>query len=154
MKKRKHRLVLEQMSAKLKPFYEASGVQPPPVGWINGIRTGLGMSLAQLGKRSKKTAQGVRALEQREKSGAITLQSLREIAEAMDMQLVYAIIPKNETLRQMVNRVAEKKAKEIVTRTNSTMNLENQGVGKEKLEMTLLEKKEELKNEIPRFLWD
>jgi predicted DNA-binding mobile mystery protein A len=154
MNKRKHRLILEQISARLKPFYEVSGVQPPRTGWINAIRTGLGMSLAQLGKRAKKTAQGVRALEQREKTGAITLQSLKEIAEAIDMQLVYAIIPKGETLRQMVDRTAEKKAREIVNRTNSTMNLENQGVGQERLEMTVLEKKEELKNEIPRFLWD
>jgi predicted DNA-binding mobile mystery protein A len=112
------------------------------------------MSLSQLGRRVSKTAQGVRALEQREKSGGITLQSLKEIAEALDMQLVYAIVPKKGTLKEMVDAKALEKARMIVDRTNITMDLEQQGLQQDRLLAIVNEKKEELKNEMPKFLWD
>ena len=100
------------------------------------------------------TPQGIKAVEERERSKSITLQSLEEIAASLDMQLVYAIIPKKGTLKQMVDERAEEKAKEIVKRTNTTMLLENQQLKNEKLRGALMEKKEELKNEMPRLLWD
>lgn len=154
MKNRKSRLILDQISAKLKPYAQLTGTPPQPTGWINSIRTALGMSLNQLGKRADKSAQGVRALEQREKSGAITLQLLREIAEALDMELVYAIVPRKGTLKQMVDKKAEEKAREIVKRTHASMTLEDQQLKNSKLMGIVMEKKEELKNEMPKFLWD
>jgi predicted DNA-binding mobile mystery protein A len=153
MKDRRQKLILEQVSRKLEGFQALAAAQQPS-GWIHSIRTAINMSLSQLGKRSGKTPQGVRALEQREKSGAITLQSLREIAEAMDMQLVYAIVPKSGTLEDLVDLAAEKKAEEIVTRTSGTMELEDQQVRRQRLIKAMMEKREELKNEMPKFLWD
>ncbi len=154
MKKRKNRLILEQVSTKLKSYAALADVHPQPTGWIHTIRTAIGMSLAQLGKRAGMTAQGVRALEQREKMKSVTLQSLEEIARALDMQLIYAIVPKNGTLKQMVNEKAEQKAKEIVKRTHSSMTLEDQQLKNAKLMDMVMEKKEEFKNEMPKFLWD
>lgn len=154
MKSRKQKLVLEQTSNKLKPFQSLLSIQQQPLGWINTIRTAINMSLAQAGKKVGMTAQGVRALEQREKSGAITLQSLREIAEALDMQLVYAIIPKQGTLEEMVDRKTEDKAREIVNRTSTSMALEDQENAKGRLMNAYTEKKNELKTEMPKFLWD
>lgn len=153
MKNRKQRLILEQVSNKLAGLERLVSVQQPS-GWINTIRVALNMSLSQLGKRTGKTAQGVRALEQREKSGAITLQSLRDIAEAMDMKLIYAIVPKTGTLEEMVNEKVALKAQEIVNRTNTTMALEDQENAKARLLEAFAEKKIELKNEMPKFLWD
>lgn len=153
MKNRKQRLILEQVSTKLEGLERLGSIQQP-TGWINTIRTALNMSLSQLGKRVRKTAQGVRALEQREKSGAITLQSLRDIAEAMDMKLVYVIVPKSGTLEEMVNEKVALKAQEIVNRTNTTMALEDQENAKARLLEAFAEKKIELKNEMPKFLWD
>ena len=153
MKKHKKRLILKQVSTKLAAFNLLSPIQQPS-GWINTIRTALNMSLSQLGKRAGKTAQGIRALEQREKSGSITLQSLRAIAEAMDMKLVYTIVPKSGTLEEMVNEKVALKAREIVNRTSNSMGLENQENAKAKLLEAFAEKKIELKNEMPKFLWD
>jgi predicted DNA-binding mobile mystery protein A len=154
MKSQKQRLILEQTSNKLAVLQGLQHVPKQPSGWINTIRTALNMSLSQLGKRARKTAQGVRALEQREKSGAITLQSLQEIAEAMDMKLVYAILPKEGTLEDMVTIKAEEKAREIVNRTDTSMALEDQAMAKGSLMNAFIEKKNELKNEMPKFLWD
>lgn len=154
MKDKKKRLILEQMSTKLALYPPVKANQVQPTGWINSIRTSLGMSLAQLGKRAGMTAQGIKALEQREKQKSVTLQSLEEIANAMDMQFVYALIPKNGTLQQMVEQKAEEKAKEIVNRTHTSMSLEDQQLKSSKLMQLISEKKEELKNEMPKFLWD
>ena len=153
MKNRKQRLILEQVSKKLEGFEQLGTVQQPS-GWINTIRTALNMSLSQLGRKAGKTAQGVRALEQREKSGAITLQSLKDIAEAMDMRLVYAIVPKSGTLDEMVNERVALKAQEIVNRTSTSMALEDQENAKARLMEAFAQKKIELKNEMPKFLWD
>lgn len=154
MKNKKNRLILEQVSTKLASYAPVKANQIQPTGWINSIRTALGMSLAQLGKRAGMTAQGVRALEEREKSKSVTLKSLEEIAIAMDMQLVYVLIPKDGTLQQMVEQKAEEKAKEIVSRTHTSMALEDQQLKSSKLTQLISEKKEELKNEMPKFLWD
>jgi predicted DNA-binding mobile mystery protein A len=153
MKGHKQRLILEQVSRKLERFGDLAAVQQSS-GWVNTIRTSLNMSLSQLGKKANKTPQGTRALEQREKSGAITLQSLREIAEAMDMKLVYAIVPKAGTLEEMVNERVALKAQEIVNRTSTSMALEDQENAKARLLDAVAEKKIELKNEMPKFLWD
>jgi predicted DNA-binding mobile mystery protein A len=151
---RKRRLILDQVSTKLEPYAELAGIPPQPTGWINTIRTALGMSLAQLGERADKSAQGVRALEQREKSGAITLQLLREMAEALDMELVYAFVPRKGTLKQMVDEKAEEKAREIVMRIHASMTLEDQQLNSARLMEMIKEKKEELISELPKFLWD
>ncbi len=153
MKNRKQRLILEQVSNKLANLEGWNNLQQP-TGWINTIRTAINMSLSQLGKRAGKTAQGVRALEQREKTGAITLQSLREIAEAMDMQLVYAIVPKEGLLESVVLKAADKKAREIISRTSTSMGLEDQQNSPERLIKARNEKIDELMDEIPKFLWD
>ena len=152
MKAKKNRMILDQVSTKLKAYAPLGGSQP--TGWINSIRTALGMSLAQLGKRAGMTAQGVRALEQREQMKSVTLQSLEQIASALDMQLIYAIVPKKGTLMQMVDERAEQKAKEIVKRTHTSMALEDQQLKSSKLMGLVMEKKEELKHEMPKFLWD
>ena len=154
MKKKKNRLILDQVSNKLKPYAQLAGTPAQPTGWINSIRTALGMSLAQLGKRAGMTAQGIRALEQREKMKSVTLQALEEIARALDMELIYAIVPRNQTLKQIVDQKADQKAKEIVKRTHASMTLEDQELKSSKLMGLVMEKKEELKNEMPKFLWD
>lgn len=52
------------------------------------------MALLQLGEKVNLKAQGIKNAKEREASGSITLKSLKEVANAMDMQLVYALVPK------------------------------------------------------------
>jgi predicted DNA-binding mobile mystery protein A len=154
MKARKQRLILEQVNRNLAAFQQAGQVPVPPEGWIRTIRSALNMSLLQLARRLKKKSPNVLNFEKRESAGTITLQSLKEIAEAMDMKLVYAIIPKEGTLEDIVNQKAEEKAREIINRTNTTMALEDQENAKARLMNAYIEKKNELKTEMPKFLWD
>jgi predicted DNA-binding mobile mystery protein A len=151
---RKQKLILEQTDRKLKPFLALLHKGAPDTGWVYTIRKALNMSLGQLGKRVGQSPQGIRAVEQREINGQVTLRSLKEIASAMDMELVYALVPKDGSLEEMVEKRAMEIAEDIVNRTSQSMKLEDQENPKERLKRAFEEKKNELKNEMPKFLWD
>jgi predicted DNA-binding mobile mystery protein A len=146
--------MLEQVSRNLANFQPAGQIPVPSEGWIRTIRKAINMNLAQLSRRLNKTSPTVNGLEKSEQEGTITLKSLQEIAEAMEMKFVYAIIPKLATLEEMVDSKVEDKAREIVNRTHTTMALEEQENSKVRLMNAYTEKKNELKNEMPKFLWD
>lgn len=151
---RQKRLILEQLDKKLKPLLEWSYSGMPGKGWIYAVRKALNISLRQLAEKTGNSAQGIKAMENREPSGAITLQSLQEIAEAIDMKLVYGFIPKDGSLQQLVERKALEKAEEIVGRTSQSMKLENQENPSDRIKKAIEEKKDELIHEMPKFLWD
>jgi transcriptional regulator with XRE-family HTH domain len=55
------------------------------------------MSLRQLGNRVNFSAQHIKQLESREANGTISINSLKEVANAMEMQLVYGFVSKHES---------------------------------------------------------
>lgn len=152
MKKRK--LIIEQLDKKIITFYKLSNVVLPPSGWIYSIRQGINMSLRQLGQRLSITPQSVKEIEEREKNGTISIKVLKQVAFALNMRFVYGFIPKEKTLEKMIESRAGELARDIVKRTSIQMGLEDQGVSPERIERAIKEKTEELKNEIPKILWD
>lgn len=150
----KQKLLIEQLDQKLQPFLESRKVLVPERGWINTIRTTLNMTMAQLGTKLNITRQGVKRIEESEANGGITLNSLKDVANAMDLKLVYALVPKNGTIDDLIQIKAEKLAQKIVTRTNQNMKLEDQGIGDEKIAKTINELAQEIKREMRRSLWD
>jgi predicted DNA-binding mobile mystery protein A len=154
MKKTSQKLMIEQMDKKMAPFKPISNISSPAKGWIHAIRTTLKMSLRQFAERMKITSSSVGELEQREASGTISIKSLREAAAAMDMQLVYGFIPKDESLSNLLDKQAMAVARKIVKRTDNTMKLEDQSVSNKRIEKAVRELADEIKREMPRYLWD
>ncbi len=150
----KRKLLVEQLDKKMQEFKVFGEVHVPSSGWVNAIRTTLNMSLAQLGKRLRKTPVTVKEMEEREQKKTITLRKLIEIAEALDLRFVYGFIPKESSLEAMIERRAQKVAREIVMRTSHTMALEDQENRKERLERSINERAENLKRDLPKYLWD
>lgn len=148
------KLQIEQLDKKLKSFNSLNNISVPTKGWLFAIRNTLNMSLKQFGQRLKITAQSAKEIEEREISGSITLKSLSEAAEALNMRLVYGIIPNDESLNSIIEKRALEKAKEIVLRTSQSMSLEDQENIPERIEKAIKEKAESIKNELPRYLWD
>ena len=109
--------------------------------------------MKQLGKKLGKTAQAVNQIQKREQEGSITLNSLQEVAQAMGMKVVYAIIPVSGNLEDYIRKFAEKKAKDIVSRTNNSMLLEQQEVEQTRLNKSISELTNEFVNN-PERLWD
>lgn len=115
----------KQLDAK---FSAAANVKPPRNGWIRTMRTALGMSAAQLGKRLGVSRQEAADLERRERSGSITLSTLAKVAEALDCDLQVTFVPKT-SLDETVRRQAAAKARAERNRVLHTMRLEAQDEG-------------------------
>ena len=154
MKDKKRMLLIEQLDSKIRCFNEVETVSLPPIGWIKSIRTAIKMSLRQLGKRLNVTPQSIGEMENREANGTITLNSLKEMANALDMKLVYGFIPKDGSIDKMIHKRAMEIANEIVERTNLTMTLEDQQNSDQRIKNAIELKTQELKYEMPRYLWD
>jgi len=150
----KRKLLIEQLDQKLQPFSETRKVLVPERGWVNTIRTTLNMTMAQLGTKLNITRQGVKRIEESEANGTITLNSLKDVANAMDLKLVYTLVPKNGTINDLIEIKSEKLAKKIVLRTNQNMKLEDQGIGDKKIAKTIKELASEIKREMKKSLWD
>ncbi|NUQ25991.1 MAG: mobile mystery protein A [Saprospiraceae bacterium] len=147
-------LLISQLDRRMALFAGVKGLPMPGEGWIHAIRTALGMSLKQLSKRLGITPQGTKDLERREREGAITLQRLRDAAAALDMQLVYGFVPKEESLDKLIEKRALQLAREIVMDTAHTMHLENQEIDPIALEEAIKKRAEKIKNELPKSLWN
>lgn len=150
----KKSLQLQQLDEKLHPFKGLEKIVIPPTGWLKAIRLAIGMSAQQLGDRLSITKQGVGDLEKREAEGNITLKALRETAEALDMQLVYGFVPKDGSLEKMIEQKARKLAKQVVTRTSKSMELEDQENSYKRIEKAIEERTQSILNEMPKALWD
>lgn len=150
----KKSLQIEQLESKLSGFNAAQKVVAPPTGWLKAVRVSLGMSLQQLADKLSITKQSVQEIELREKEGTITLKSLRETANALDMQLVYGLVPKDGSIEKLIDRKAKELATRIVSRTSNTMKLEDQENTQQRLKKAIEERTAIIKNELPKVLWD
>lgn len=146
------KLQIEQLDRKLAGLVNLP--EPPTKGWVHAIRTALKMSFRQFGARLYITAQSAQEIEAREKNGTITLKNLREVAQAMNMKLVYGFVPADNTFENMLDKQALAVARKIVMRTDNTMKLEDQQVSKDRVEKAVRELADEIKREMPRYLWD
>ncbi len=150
----KRKLQLQQLDSKLKVYSSVTNVTIPPTGWLKAVRVSLGMSMQQLAHKLSITKQSVQEIELREKEGSITLKTLSEAAEALDMKLVYGLVPKDGSLDALIDRKARELAKRIVSKTSNTMKLEDQENSKHRLKNAVEERTEILKNDLPKMLWD
>jgi predicted DNA-binding mobile mystery protein A len=150
----KKKLLIEQLDQKLEKFKNAGMVLTPQKGWINTIRTTLNMTRDQLGEKLDSTKGAIQKIEEREATGQITINKLKDVGNALNMKFIYGFIPKDGTIENLVNLKAEKLARKIVLRTNQNMKLEDQGIGDEKIAKTIKELANEIKREMKKSLWD
>jgi predicted DNA-binding mobile mystery protein A len=112
---------LEAVFSKLRQFENA----PPPKGWLHAIRHALEMPLKRMSKKLGYSMQGAKDLEMREANGNVTLNTLREAAEAMDCILIYAIVPK-KSLDATLDVAANELADQMTGSVSNSMALEGQ----------------------------
>ena len=148
------KLLIEQLDKKLEKFSVLKEADMPPRGWINAVRTAMNMSLVQLAKRLKKTSVSVKEIEEREQNKTITLNKLMEVAEKLDLQFVYALLPKESSIEKIIEKRALQVAREIVMRTSHSMKLEEQENREERLQRAIKDRAEQIKQEMPKYLWD
>jgi len=153
MKPKYKQIARQQLDATLARFDEIRKVQLPQKGWIRAVRDALGMSGKQLALRLQVSQPRVFKLEQGEPSGALTLKTMRQVAEALDCVFVYALVPRS-TLEETVRTQASAVAGERLQRVSHTMLLEAQGLTIQEQQASLDGAIEELVRETPKDLWD
>jgi predicted DNA-binding mobile mystery protein A len=147
----KYREMLQQsLTERIRPFEEARNAHPLPKGWLHAVRTALGIPLRFVATRLHVTPPAVMALEHREASGAITLKSLAKAADAIGCDVVYAIVPRAGSFRELLKQRAHLKAADLVQRVDHSMSLEDQATGK--LKQRVAEAATEMSAD-PRRLW-
>ncbi|QQR81940.1 MAG: mobile mystery protein A [Deltaproteobacteria bacterium] len=125
----------------------------PKRGWIQMIREALGMSGSQLASRLSISRQALSRLEKNEFDGSISISSLERVAQALQCEVLVALIPK-KTLESIIQEQAENIARKLVERSQLHMTLENQGTDRNFLERQIKTVAQELQIKNPKILWN
>ncbi|MFT3754478.1 MAG: mobile mystery protein A [Pseudoxanthomonas sp.] len=99
----------------------------PAGGWINAIRDALGMSQAELGQRLGVRPSSIGKIEENERNRSIQMDTLQRAADALDCDVVYALVPR-KPLQTMVDNRRLALFEELHQRTQQHMRLEAQEV--------------------------
>ena len=150
----KKKLLIEQLDQKMANFKDAGVVMVPQKGWVHTIRTTLHMTREQLGVKLNATKGAIQKIEEREATGQITINKLKDVGNALNMKFVYGFIPKDGTIENLINLKSEKLARKIVLRTNHNMKLEGQGIHENTIEDSIIDLSNEIKREMKKSLWD
>ena len=148
-----NRLKMRQLNRKLIAFGQLAELQQPSKGWISEIRRALGMTALQLGRRLDVSQPAVTQYEKSEINGAITLGTLRNVADAMECELVYALMPRTD-LADIRERQARRIAENAVIAAAHSMGLERQQVSAEEIEEQVKDLTNQILEENPRSLWN
>jgi predicted DNA-binding mobile mystery protein A len=152
MKSRFRALKQHQLDTVLQRWRSADLPSRPSIGWLKAIREALGMPAAYLAKKIGVTHSSLLRLESSEADDGITLGSLRRVAEALDCELQYALVPRKsliETLETQATKLAQERMKVVA----HTMALEAQSTSKAIAENQIKEIKESLLKGSRRELW-
>jgi predicted DNA-binding mobile mystery protein A len=118
-------LQIQNLDRQFKSF---SLMSKPKNGWIRTIRSAMFMPLGFLANRMNVSPQAISGFEKNEIDDTITLKTLRHVAQAMNCQLHYALIPKDKSLLKLLEDQAHLKACKIVDEVDKSMSLEDQRV--------------------------
>lgn len=127
-------LVKAQIEKKLNDIKRFSDTTKGVSSWIRYIRKAYGMSIRQLAKQMELSKTAVHRLEKNEEAGAIKLSSLYKVAESLNCELVYAIVPRSN-LSEALKAQALKKAYDVLKISHREMEMEDQAINQEELKI-------------------
>ena len=107
----------------------AKSLEKPFGGWIATFQEAIGMNAPALAERLEVSRNTIYTSIRNEQAGTISLNQLGKIAEAMGGRLVYAIVPREGPVEEIVLAQARAKARRIIQRTHAHMALEEQSEG-------------------------
>ncbi|WP_213226283.1 mobile mystery protein A [Caballeronia sp. NK8] len=143
MDSRLRQLRLEQVQASAAAFSDLTNRRPPPRGWLKAIRESLGLTERQQAERLGITGSTLHKSESAEAEERITLGQLRKLAEGLDCELVYALVPR-KPLTQVVEDRARSIALQEVSSVAHTMSLEDQRPATDRLRKQVEQRTAEL----------
>lgn len=145
-------LARKNLEKRVAPIREHNLARPAG-GWIRAIREAIGMTTRQLAQRMDASQSWISELEKAEVRGNPTLKSLREAAEALDCELVYALVPK-QPLNDLLVARAREKALGLFAQVSHGMLLENQSLTEDQVREELNRLIDEILEEPLGQLWE
>lgn len=97
----------------------------PRGGWLRAVREALGMPARLLAGRLDVSTSAIYSIERSERNGTIQLDTLRRAADALECDLVYALVPRVR-LETRIRQAAETRARREIGAIDQTMRLEDQ----------------------------
>lgn len=129
-----------RLDARLLPLRSQLGaLAVPRGGWLRAIRTALGMSLEDVAERLGTTRSSAARVEASEQRATIQLDTLRRVAEALNCELVYALVPKLP-LDEAVENERIRLARQLSAKVQTHMALEGQHVREPSLDARRLDR--------------
>jgi predicted DNA-binding mobile mystery protein A len=148
-------LKIKQVDNLLNEMKPRRKAKRPKKGWIQLLRSALGMSTRSLAERCGLSQSRISLIEKGEIEGSLTLNTLEKIAEGLDCELVYFLQPKQgRTLQELREQQAEKKARFLNQYTEIHMSLEQQPTSSAFQKSTQDKLKSDLLQKWPRDFWD
>ena len=131
------------MQSTLSGYADWVKLQRPARGWLKLVREALGRTERQQAERLGISGATLHKSEQSEAEDRISLGQLRKLADGLDCELVYALVPRRP-LTDVVQERARAIAMEEVGSVAHTMGLEDQRPGSERLRKQVERRTEEL----------
>ena len=119
-----------RLDDRLESVRALGGVGRPNRGWVRAIRDALGMSGAELATRMGVSQQVVSEIERNECRSTARMGTLARAADALDCELIYALVPRT-TLEDSVRAQARSKAARHLAHVAHHGRLESQEVSEE-----------------------
>jgi predicted DNA-binding mobile mystery protein A len=147
---KEQKIISKQISRRLEELRSFKSQARGINSWIDYVRLGLGMSLSQLAERIGVAQSSLSGSIKLEKEGRITISKLKEVANAMECDLVYSFVPRKK-IEDLMRDQAIKKTTELMDLAETHMSLEDQKVN--------LDKNERMKDLVEekifsKHLWD
>ncbi len=136
-------LRLEQVQASAAAYSDLTNRRTPPHGWLKVIRESLGLTQRQQAGRLGVAGSTLHKSELAEAEERITLGQLRKLADGLDCELVYALVPR-KPLTQVVEDQARSIALQEVGGVAHTMSLEDQRPATDRLRKQVEQRTAEL----------
>lgn len=144
------RLSLDKVFDKLRSVIY---VKRPTNGWIKTIRESLGMSVSQLAKRVGVGSSRIYKIENDEIDNKLTLNTLENIARALNCELFYVLVPEKPLQTILEEQVKKKVAKESKSVIHS-MFLEGQNLDTEDQKEFIKIQSEDLLHNKMNKIWE
>ncbi|MEX0731450.1 MAG: mobile mystery protein A [Aquisalimonadaceae bacterium] len=132
---------------------QLESLQKPSEGWLATLRKALGMSGAEVAARMNVSRNAVYQAERNERDGAITINQMQKLAEAMGGQFVYAIVP-DGSVDDVIHAQAQRKAEARIRRASAHMALEKQSLPSAQTKQRIEELADELARDMPPDFWE
>ena len=132
---------------------QLESMQKPSEGWLSLLRKALGMSGAEVAVRMGVSRNAIYQAERNEREGAITINQMQKLAEAMGGRFVYAIVP-DGSVDEVIRDQALRKAEARVRRASAHMALEKQSLSAAQTKERIEALADELVRDMPPDFWD